>query len=268
MRAGVGRALTIAGSDSGGGAGVQADLKTFAAYGVYGASAITAVTAQNTRGVKASLVLPPQLVVAQIEAVVGALGADAIKTGMLGDAPVAEAVAQTLERIDPVNLIVDPVMMAKGGASLLDEAAIDVVRERLLPLAACVTPNLPEAAALVGHAVQDRGAMWRAGSELMVFGAGAALVKGGHLEGDPVDLLCLPGRVVELPAERIDTRHTHGTGCTLAAAITAGLARGWDLERAVRGARAYLLEAIRQAPGLGHGHGPLWHGVVPPGLEE
>lgn len=264
------RALTVAGSDSGGGAGIQADLKTFAAFEVFGACAVTAVTAQNTVGVRDVQLLPPASVTAQIDAVAEDIGVDAVKTGMLGSAEIVEAVAAALDRHRlTASLVVDPVMVAKGGDRLLDESAVEVVRERLLPLARCVTPNLPEAEVLTGLEVRTLEDMHEAGRALIDAGAGAALVKGGHLDGgDPVDLLCLADGTVRIAGPRIETRHTHGTGCTLAAAIAAGLARGWDLERACRSAREYLEAALRQAPGLGQGHGPVWHHVVPPALER
>ncbi len=262
------RALTIAGSDSGGGAGIQADLKTFAAWGVYGASAITAVTAQNTRGVRAVTLLGARLVRAQIEAVLEDIGADAIKIGMLGDASVAEAVAETLARWPGIPVVLDPVMVAKGGDRLLAEEAVEVVRRLLVPRAACVTPNVPEAAALTGREVTDLAGMRAAADDLLRAGAGAVLVKGGHLAGDPVDLLRAAGGTLQLRAERVATRHTHGTGCTLSAAITAALAAGDELTVAVRRAHAYLQAAIRAAPGLGGGHGPLGHAVTPPPVDD
>lgn len=261
------RALTIAGSDSGGGAGIQADLKTFAAFGVHGMSALTAITAQNTRGVLGVELVSPELVAEQIDAVVEDLGVDAVKTGMLGS---AEIVATVAERIRTHGLqsrfVLDPVMVAKSGDRLLDPEAVGAVRERLLPLARCITPNLAEAAVLTDMSVGSLEEMGSAGQRLLELGAGAALVKGGHLDGDPVDLLCLPDGEIPIGGERVDTPHTHGTGCTLGAAITAGLARGQELEPAVRAAREYLQAALRAAPGLGSGHGPMWHQVRPPKL--
>jgi len=260
------RALTIAGSDSGGGAGIQADLKTFTAYGVYGASAITALTAQNTVGVQAVHVPPPELVAAQIRSVCGDIGVDAAKTGMLGEAAIVEAVAATLVEVEIPWLVVDPVMVAKSGDRLLADDAVAALRERLLPLADCVTPNLPEARVLTGLAVGDLAGMEAAARELCEAGARAAVVKGGHLEDARlVDVLCLAGgRLVHLEAARQETRHSHGTGCTFSAAIAAGLALGWDLEAAVRSAHGYVQRALRAAPGLGAGHGPLEHRVEPP----
>lgn len=254
--------LTIAGSDSGGGAGAQADLKTFAALETYGASALTAVTAQNTREVASFAVLSPALVRAQIVTVMDDLPIAAVKTGMLGDAATAAAVTEALtaafaER--PLPLVVDPVMVATSGDRLLDDEGEAVVRERLLPLATLVTPNLPEAAVLIGAEVRSLREQRHAARELVALGAGAALVKGGHRAGDPVDVFFDGEEMVEIVAPRIETTHTHGTGCTLSAAIAARLARGDALVDAVRLAHAYLHEAIVQAPGLGGGHGPVHH---------
>jgi hydroxymethylpyrimidine/phosphomethylpyrimidine kinase len=255
------RALTIAGSDSGGGAGIQADLKTFAAYGVYGTSALTAITAQNTVAVTAVQVLPAALVRAQIDAVLGDIGADAIKTGMLGSADVVRAVAEAITAYRQTTVVVDPVMIAKSGNTLLDAAAVVALRERLLPLATLLTPNAPEAAALTGHEVHSLATAREAALRLHALGARAVLVKGGHLPGDEViDLLYDGHHVHEMRGPRVPGRHTHGTGCTLASAIAAGLARGATLEAAVVDARAYVAGAIAHAPQLGRGHGPLDHG--------
>lgn len=251
-------ALTIAGSDSGGGAGIQADLRTFAALGVFGASAITAVTAQSTTGVTGFDEVRPALVRGQIDAVLDDLPVAFAKTGMLASRAIIDVVVEAL-RDRPVALVVDPVMVAKGGASLLAPDAVEAVRSRLLPRALLVTPNLPEAEALVGRSIDDARGQEEAARALVGMGAGAALVKGGHAEGDPVDVL-FDGEVVHhLRARRVETRHTHGTGCTYSAAITALLARGRPLEGAVREAHAWLQRAIAEAPGLGHGHGPLHH---------
>jgi hydroxymethylpyrimidine/phosphomethylpyrimidine kinase len=252
-------ALTIAGSDSSGGAGLQADLKTFAAHGVFGLTAVTAITAQNTRGVTAVHVIPPDLVVAQIHAVQSDLGADAIKIGMLGTAAIAEAVADAIARLDLRNVVLDTVLVAKSGALLLDAAGIDVMRRRLLPLALVATPNAPEAAALTGLPVETREDQRRAAIRLVELGARAAIVKGGHLHGPAVDVLFDGTRVVELTAERVATRHTHGTGCTFSSAIAARLALGDRLIAAAESAKRYVTQAIQHAPGLGHGHGPLQH---------
>jgi hydroxymethylpyrimidine/phosphomethylpyrimidine kinase len=255
------RALTIAGSDSGGGAGIQADLKTFAAYGVYGASALTAITVQNTVAVSAVQVLSAELVRAQIDAVLSDIGADVVKTGMLGGAEVVRAVVDALIAHRPPAVVVDPVMIAKSGSTLLDADAVVAVRERLLPRADLLTPNAPEAAALTGHEVHSLATAREAALRLHALGPKAVLVKGGHLPGpDVVDLLYDGHHVHELRGPRIASPHTHGTGCTLASAIAAGLALGVGLEAAVIDARAYVAGAIAHAPRLGRGHGPLNHG--------
>ncbi len=253
-------ALTIAGSDSGGGAGIQADLKTFEAHDIFGTAAITAVTAQNTRGVVAVETLSPSIVVAQIEAVLSDLGADAIKIGMLATAAIASAVADTLGRLATgVPIVLDTVMVAKGGARLLDDDAVAVLRDRLFGLATVITPNIPEAEVLLGRRIDSVRALRDAAVALVDLGARAAIVKGGHLAGPPVDVLYDGVGLTELTAVRLDTPHTHGTGCTLSSAIAARLARGDDLVTAARGAKAYVTEAMRLAPGLGSGHGPLRH---------
>lgn len=258
------KALTIAGSDSGGGAGIQADLKTFMAHGVYGASAITAITAQNTLGVQAVELLSPDLVAAQITSVLDDIGADAVKTGMLGAAPIIERVAEVLRRYAVRQLVVDPVMVAKSGHRLLAADAVNALREALLPLALVITPNLPEASVLLGRPVQDETDMRAAAQDLHALGPRYVLLKGGHLSGDAVDVLYDGETYLELRAARIPTRHTHGTGCTYAAAITALLARGLPVERAVRQAREYLLGAIAAARPIGAGQSPvqhLWRGL-------
>jgi hydroxymethylpyrimidine/phosphomethylpyrimidine kinase len=253
-------ALTIAGSDSGGGAGIQADLKTFAAHGVHGTSAITAVTAQNTLGVVAWEAVSASLVVAQIEAVIADLGADGVKTGMLANAAIVSAISAVLGRVKPGSLVVDPVMIAKGGDRLLEEAAIEAIRSELLPLARVVTPNIPEAEVLAGMAIATFADMREAGRRILRLGPGVVLVKGGHLGGDEsVDIACTGSGFTEFRASRLKTIHTHGTGCTLASAIAANLALGHDHLEAIRLAKAYVTEAIRHAPGLGGGHGPLEH---------
>jgi hydroxymethylpyrimidine/phosphomethylpyrimidine kinase len=256
-----GRVLIVAGSDSGGGAGIQADIKTVTMQGAYAATAITALTAQNTEGVFGVLPIPPQFIRQQIEVVLDDIGADAIKTGMLHDATVIEAVAAVLqERASGIPLVVDPVMVAKGGARLIDPDAIGALKRRLIAHATVLTPNLPEAETLCGMSIGDVAAMRCAGEMLLALGCRAVLVKGGHLTGDIVSdvLVTATGaRIWESP--RIDTRHTHGTGCTLASAIAAGLAQGRDIESAVDRARDYVRQAIASAPGLGRGHGPLDH---------
>ncbi|OZC02236.1 bifunctional hydroxymethylpyrimidine kinase/phosphomethylpyrimidine kinase [Rubricoccus marinus] len=254
-------ALTIAGSDSGGGAGIQADLKTFEALGVFGTSAITAITAQNTLGVSRVDVLPPEAVTAQIDAVAADFTLGAVKTGMLATAEIVHAVADAVERLGLAPLVVDPVMVATSGDALLTPEAVDAYRERLMPLATILTPNTHEAEALLGWPVRTLEDARRAAAELREAGAGAVLVKGGHLEGeqDAVDVLADDAGERLYRAERIETTSTHGTGCTLASAIAAYLASGADLRDAVSGAKRYLTEAIRHAPGLGSGNGPVRH---------
>jgi hydroxymethylpyrimidine/phosphomethylpyrimidine kinase len=257
-------ALTIAGSDSGGGAGIQADLKTFAAWGVYGTCAITAVTAQNTLGVTAWEAVSGDLVIAQIEAVAEDLAAAAVKTGMLATAAIVEAVAATIASLDLPNLVVDPVMIAKGGDRLLHEDAVASIRTELLKLAEVVTPNIPEAEVLAGGSIRTVEDMRVAARRIRALGPRVVVVKGGHLEdranpGVVIDVVCTPDTEFDLTGPRLDTRHTHGTGCTYAAAIAACLALGQPVDEALRSARAYLEGAIRHAPGLGAGHGPLNH---------
>lgn len=257
-----GRVLVIAGSDSGGGAGIQADIKAVTCLGAYAATAVTALTAQNTQGVAGVHPVPPEFVAQQIEVVLTDIGADCIKTGMLGSAAVIEAVAEALDRFAPnVPLVVDPVMVAKGGAPLLAEAATGALVSRLVRRASLLTPNIPEAEVLLGRAIPDRSAMERAARDLLGLGAQAVLLKGGHMEGDEVvDLLADAAGVQAFSATRIASRSTHGTGCTLASGIAAGLAQGLVLAEAVVRARAYVRRAIETAPGLGQGHGPLNHG--------
>ena len=254
------RALTIAGSDSGGGAGIQADLKTFAAFGVYGASAITAVTAQNTVGVRAIHEVPPDVVAAQIDAVLEDIGADAAKTGMLLSAAIIEAVADRLRAYSFTRLVVDPVMVAKSGDALLRPEAVRALIELLLPLAAVVTPNALEAAVLSGIEVRDSESAREAARRIHALCPAIVIVKGGHLAGNRSDDLLFDGRSFEvLSGRRIDTPHTHGTGCTFSAAITACLARGMEPIAAAREARAFLQGAIENAEPLGAGHGPVNH---------
>jgi hydroxymethylpyrimidine/phosphomethylpyrimidine kinase len=256
-----GRVLIIAGSDSGGGAGVQADVKTVTMLDAYAATAITALTAQNTKGVFGVLPIPPDFIRREIEVVLDDIGADAIKTGMLHDLAVIETVAAVLqERATRIPLVVDPVMAAKGGARLIDPSAIEGLKRLLIARADILTPNLPEAEILCGTTIRNLAEMRAAGESLLALGCRAVLVKGGHLSGDIVSdvLVAAQGaRVWESP--RIATRHTHGTGCTLASAIAAGLAHGLAVEAAVDRARAYVQHAIAGAPGLGRGHGPLDH---------
>ena len=257
-------ALTVAGSDSGGGAGIQADLKTFAALGVYGASVLTALTAQNTLGVQAVHAVPAAFVVRQLDSVLDDLAVAAIKVGMIADAEVAAALADALRaRAAGLPVVLDPVMVATSGDSLIASEAVAVLRERLIPLAALLTPNLPEAAALLGEAIAEgEEAAAGQGRRLLALGPGAVLVKGGHGTGpESVDLLVTRDGVRRLPAARIATRRTHGTGCTLSAAVAAGLARGAALPDAVAAAKDYVTRAIAGADRLavGRGHGPLHH---------
>lgn len=256
-----GRVLIIAGSDSGGGAGIQADIKSVTAMGAFAATAITALTAQNTLGVHGIEPVSTAFLRQQIRVVLDDIGADAIKTGMLHDVPTIEAVCAELP--EAVPLVADPVMVAKGGHKLLADAAIDTLRTLLLPRAAIITPNLPEAEVLSGMAIPDEPAMHRAAEALLGQGAQAVLLKGGHMSGERlVDLLVTPAGTSRYESARIDTRHTHGTGCTLASAIAAGLAQGLGLEPAVARARDYVRAAILAAPGYGSGHGPLDHSVT------
>ena len=257
-----GRVLIVAGSDSGGGAGIQADIKTVTALGGFAMTAVTALTAQNTLGVHGVVGIDPAFIRQQIDVVVGDLGVDAIKTGMLHSRAVIETVVGAIRNLAPETpLVVDPVMVAKGGAPLLEEDAVATLRDLLLPLATVITPNLPEAGVLLGRDVSNFDSMEGAARALLAFGPKASLLKGGHLEGDVVvDLLAAEGAPpVSWTAPKIDTMHTHGTGCTLASAVAAGLAQGMALEPAVSRARDYVREAILAAPGYGAGHGPLNH---------
>lgn len=261
---GLGRVLVIAGSDSGGGAGIQGDIKTVMALGGFATTALTALTAQNTRGVSAVLPVPPGFLRAQIEAVMTDIGADAVKTGMLPDTASIETVAAAIVGFSArLPFVMDPVMVATSGDRLQSEEALHTLKTRLIPLATLITPNIPEAELLLGGPIADEAAQRRAAEALLALGAGAVLVKGGHLTGATVtDILATPAGLVAMTGERIASTSTHGTGCTLASAIAAGLAQGLPLADAVRRARAYVAAAIRAAPGLGGGHGPLGHGVT------
>jgi len=256
-------AVTVAGSDSSGGAGIQADLKTFAALGVYGASVITALTAQNTQGVRAIHDVPADFVAAQIDAVFSDLDVAAVKIGILSQAAIIEAVAKGLGQYRAGNIVLDPVMVATSGDRLLADGAIEALRNGLIPRALVVTPNLPEAAALTGATVaRNEREMEIQAREILVLGARNVLIKGGHGSGnESVDLLVGEGDVLRLSARRVDTKNTHGTGCTLSSAIAAGLAKGLDLKTAAREAKAYVTAAIVAADTLhvGRGHGPLHH---------
>jgi len=250
-------ALTIAGSDSGGGAGIQADLKTFAALGVHGTSAITAITAQNTLGVTDILELPVSLVVAQIDAVMDDLGAQAAKTGMLASSVIIEAVAASVARHRIDLLVVDPVMVAKGGARLLREDAVEALRKRLVPLAAIITPNLPEVEVLLARQVRSLEERRQAARDLVAMGARAAIVKGGHAESDVTDVFWDGQRLAELEGDRVHTANTHGSGCVFSAAIAAGLAKGLDPLAAATMAKAFIQGAIANGLEIGSGHGPV-----------
>jgi hydroxymethylpyrimidine/phosphomethylpyrimidine kinase len=257
-----GRVLIVAGSDSGGGAGIQADIKTVTALGGYAMTAVTAITVQNTLGVTGVHAIPPETVRAQIAAVMSDLGADTWKLGMLGSADHVRAVMEAWYAVgDGAPVVLDPVMIAKGGASLLDDDAIAVIRDELMPVAAIVTPNAPEAEALTGIEVRDLDGQIDAADILVNrLGAWSALVKGGHINGDVIrDVLLTREGYRVFESARIDTKATHGTGCTLASAIAAYNALGEPLEPSVEKARAYLMEAIRNAPGFGRGHQPLGH---------
>ena len=250
-------ALTIAGSDSGGGAGIQADLKTFAALGVHGTSAITAITAQNTVDVTDIFELAPEMVRAQVDAVVADIGVDAAKTGMLSSAAIIEAVAAAIEAGHLDRLVVDPVMVAKGGARLLRDDAVATLRKRLLPLALVLTPNLPEAEVLLGHPIEGLEARREAARQLVALGPRAVVLKGGHAPGDAVDVYWDGAELVELSAKRVDTPNTHGSGCAFSAAIAARLAAGRTPLEAVRDAKRFITSAIEFSLEIGHGHGPV-----------
>jgi hydroxymethylpyrimidine/phosphomethylpyrimidine kinase len=257
----IARVLVIAGSDSGGGAGIQADIKTAMALGAYAMTAVTALTAQDTEGVHAVHPVPPGFVAQQIAVALADPGADAVKTGMLGDTATIEAVADALAGCR-LPIVIDPVMVAKGGARLLDPSAVAALRRQLLPLAALITPNIPEAEALTGLRIGDIHEMQAAAEMLLTLGVPAVLLKGGHGEGEKVtDLLVTETDTVAFTRPRIATRHTHGTGCTLATAIACGLAAGLALPDAAGRARDYVQAAIAAAPGIGRGHGPLGHRV-------
>ncbi|MAF94781.1 MAG: bifunctional hydroxymethylpyrimidine kinase/phosphomethylpyrimidine kinase [Rhodospirillaceae bacterium] len=256
-----GRVLVVAGSDSGGGAGIQADIKTITALNGFAMTAITALTAQNSIGVAGVLKTPPGFVADQIRVTLEDLGADAVKTGMMADAPIIEAAAEALEEhAGGVPWVVDPVMFSSARDRLLDEDAAEAMKARLVSRAALVTPNMAEAEALSGRPVTTVADMEDAGRALLDLGAGAALVTGGHLGGDAVtDVLVAAGGAERFESPRIDTPHIHGTGCTLASAVAIGLAQGMELRDCVIRARNYIIEAIRSAPGYGSGHGPLNH---------
>ncbi|MGV3559341.1 bifunctional hydroxymethylpyrimidine kinase/phosphomethylpyrimidine kinase [Larkinella arboricola] len=257
------RTLTIAGSDSGGGAGIQADLKTFAALGCYGMSVLTALTAQNTKAVTGIFPVPPAFIAEQLKAVLSDIGTDAVKIGMLHSPEVIEVVAKTLVEFGVTNIVLDPVMVAKSGDKLLQDEAVDALKSYLLPIATLITPNLPETSVLLGRTVELQADMPQAAVDLLKLGAGAVLVKGGHLmTDDSADLLYLAtGEQHWFSTARIDTKNSHGTGCTLSSAIAAGLAKGLSVVEAVSAAKTYLTQALQTGAEyrLGHGHGPVHH---------
>ena len=257
--AGVPKAMTIAGSDSGGGAGIQADLKTFAALGVYGTVTLTAITAQNTVGVTGVHEIPTDMIVAQMDAVMGDIGADAVKTGMLSSREIVEVVAAQIRKHGIRSLVVDPVMVAKSGDALLRQDAVQAVRTRLVPLASVVTPNIPEAEALTGMTIESDADVRESAQRIVQMGARSVVVKGGHREGPATDVLYDGSDFREFTAPRIDTVNTHGTGCTFASAVAAGLAQGLSVEDSVAQAKDYVTEAIRASFPIGRGHGPLNH---------
>ena len=256
-------ALTIAGSDSSGGAGIQADLKSFAALGVYGASVITALTAQNTRGVTGIHQVPADFVTAQIDAVFGDLDVKAVKIGMVADLAVIDAIAAGLQKWSPKHIVLDPVMVATSGDRLLAAEAVDALRTKLIPLASLITPNMPEAAALLNEPVAEtEAAIESQGRRLLAMGCPAVLIKGGHGQGaESIDYLVSDRGTIALAAPRIATQNTHGTGCSLSSAIAAGLAKGEDMETSVRNSKAWVSAAIAAADrlGVGRGHGPIHH---------
>lgn len=253
------RAMTIAGSDSGGGAGIQADLKTFAAMGVYGISVLTAITAQNTLKVTDVMELPVSLIKSQIDTVLSDIGTDVIKTGMLSSAAVIFTVAEKIKEYNLINLVVDPVMVAKGGDRLLREDAVDSLRTLLIPLARVVTPNIPEAEALTGRKIKNIDDARYAATEIVSMGAEAVVVKGGHLSGPATDILFDGSKTLVFTSDRISTTSLHGTGCTFASATAAGLAKGLSVRGAVEQAKTYVTKAIQNAHPIGLGHGPLNH---------
>ena len=252
--------MSIAGSDSSGGAGIQADLKTFAAFGVYGTSVVTAITAQNTQGVTGMLEIPKDLVQAQIDAVISDIGADAVKTGMLSSVELITLVADTIKSLNLKNVVVDPVMIAKGGDRLLREDAIETLRTKLLPIATIITPNIPEAETLTGITISNLEDSSSAAKMIVDMGVTSVIVKGGHLiDNEAIDIFYDGKNFREFRSPRIETKNTHGTGCTFSSAIAAGLARGIELTDAIGKAKEYVTEAIRTNLNIGHGHGPLNH---------
>ncbi len=252
-------ALTIAGSDSGGGAGIQADLKAFSAHGVFGMTVITAVTAQNTQEVRAVQSIDPDIIKSQIEAIYDDLPIHAVKIGMLSNPIIIEVVATAIKEKQLQPVILDPVMVSKGGHSLLENEAITMLKEKLIPLATLITPNIPEAETLLGYEIESQDAMEQAVLDLAKLGSQAVLLKGGHLNGDAADVLYDGKQIKWFFSERIHTKNTHGTGCTLSSSIAANMARGHSLQEAVADSKIYITEAIRHSLALGNGHGPTHH---------
>lgn len=253
------KALTIAGSDSGGGAGIQADLKTFASLGIYGLSVVTAVTAQNTVEVSAIAEVPEEVVIAQIDAVLEDIGADAVKTGMLSSTPIIQNTADRLEAWGVPHLVVDPVMVSKSGAPLLQPDAVEALKKDLLPLANVVTPNVPEAEVLANRAIQTPEDAQEAARAIHALGPKVVIIKGGHMDGPAIDLVFTGEQLIPIEGDRIDTKNTHGTGCTYSAAITAFLAMGIDVMESIRLAKRYIENALRQSYAIGEGHSPVNH---------
>lgn len=251
--------MTIAGSDSGGGAGIQADLKTFSALGVFGTSTLTAITAQNTVGVSAVHEIPTDVISAQIDAVITDIGADAVKTGMLSSVAIVATVSEAVRRHGITNLVVDPVMVAKSGDRLLQQEAISSICNDLIPLAKVVTPNIPEAEDLTGLSINSDADVRQAAERIIGMGARSVVIKGGHRDGPPTDVLYDGEQFQEFTTERIPSTNTHGTGCTFASAVAAGLAHGLEIPAAVQQAKDYVTAAIRSSYPIGHGHGPLHH---------
>ncbi len=253
------KAMTIAGSDSGGGAGIQADLKTFAAHGVYGTSVLTAVTAQNTLEVLAIAEVPEEVIALEMDGVMSDIGADSAKSGMLSSPSIIEVVADRIEAWGISSFVIDPVMVAKSGDRLLHQNAVEALRDRLLPLALIVTPNIPEAEVLAGMTIDSDAAMHEAARKIHALGPAWVVIKGGHSEGDPNDLVFDGAEFTLLESERIDTRNTHGTGCTFSAAITANLALGFGPLESIERAKHYITEALRHSYAIGQGHSPVNH---------
>jgi hydroxymethylpyrimidine/phosphomethylpyrimidine kinase len=255
----IAKSMTIAGSDSGGGAGIQADLKTFSALGVYGTSVITAITAQNTLSVNGIHAIPTDLILSQFETVMDDIGTDSIKIGMLFSTEIIETVADILTKYNVSNIVLDPVMISKSGDNLLSNDCIDILKRTLLPLAMVVTPNIPEAEELTGLKITGINSMIEASKYILDMGAKSIILKGGHMEGDPIDYFFDGENGIELVSERIDTPNTHGTGCTFSSAVAANLALGYNLEQSARNAQLYVHEAIDPGFTIGNGHGPLNH---------